>query len=53
MMGINFAYRLPVGARGDDEAAVREVLLRQSAAFERNDLAALSQHWAGDESARV
>lgn len=53
MMGINLTDRPLAVAGGNDEAAVREVLLRQAAAFERNDLAALSQLWAGDESVTV
>lgn len=53
MMGINITDRPLAVAGSNDEAAVREVLLGQSAAFERNDLAALSQLWAGDESVTV
>lgn len=42
-----------VGAQSNDEAAVRDALLKNSGGFERNDLASLKQVWANDESVTV
>jgi ketosteroid isomerase-like protein len=40
-------------ARMDDEAAVREALLKSALSFERNDVAMATQVWANDESLTV
>ncbi len=40
-------------ARADDEAAVREALLKSALSFEKNDLAMASQVWANDEAVTV
>lgn len=37
-------------AHSDDESAVRDVLLKNAASFEKNDLAMAMQVWANDES---
>ena len=39
-------------AHADDEAAVREALVKTALSFEKNDLAMASQVWANDESGR-
>ena len=43
-------YRLTATASGDDEAAVREALLKSATSFEKNDIAMAAQVWANDES---
>ena len=40
-------------AQSDDEAAVRDVLMQNAAAFERGDMATLNKLWANDESVTV
>src|SRR5260370_36567954 len=40
-------------ARADDEAAVRDALMKAALSFEKNDLAMASQVWANDESLTV
>lgn len=40
-------------ARADDEAAVRDALVKSAASFEKNDLAMASQVWVNDESLTV
>jgi ketosteroid isomerase-like protein len=40
-------------AHKDDEAAVRNALVKSAASFEKNDLAMASQVWANDESLTV
>ena len=47
------ATRSVAHARMDDEAAVREALLKSALSFEKNDLAMASQVWANDESLTV
>ncbi|HSE42350.1 MAG TPA: nuclear transport factor 2 family protein [Acidobacteriota bacterium] len=42
-----------VSAREDDIAAIQEVLLRNAAAFEKNDLALAEKLWANDDSVVV
>jgi hypothetical protein len=37
-------------AHADDEAAVRDVLMKSALSFERNDLAMATKVWANDES---
>src|SRR2546425_13327489 len=40
-------------AEGNEEAAVRDVLMKSALSFEKNDLAMASQIWANDESLTV
>ncbi|HEV8369519.1 MAG TPA: nuclear transport factor 2 family protein [Pyrinomonadaceae bacterium] len=40
-------------ARADDEAAVRDALMKNALAFEKNDVAMASQVWANDDSLSV
>jgi len=40
-------------AHDNDEAAVREVLLKSALGFEKNDMALVSKAWANDESVTV
>ncbi len=47
------ALRQTTTAPGNDEQAVREVLMQDAAAVERGDLAALDRLWANDESVLV
>lgn len=42
-----------VRAQSDEEAAVRDVLMQNAAAFERGDMAALNKLWASDKSVTV
>ncbi|MBA2341579.1 MAG: nuclear transport factor 2 family protein [Pyrinomonadaceae bacterium] len=49
---VTFAVKTTATAP-DNEAEVRRVLLQNSSAFERNDLAALEKIWAHDESVTV
>jgi ketosteroid isomerase-like protein len=56
MVGL-FAFvansKLTAMAHLDDEAAVREALIRSASSFEKNDMAAATQVWANDESLTV
>jgi ketosteroid isomerase-like protein len=45
--------RQTANARDNDEAAVRDTLMKSAASFEKNDLAMASQVWANDESLTV
>ena len=47
------ATRSVADARMDDEAAVREALLKSATSFEKNDLAMATQVWANDESLTI
>jgi len=40
-------------AHADDEAAVRDALMKSAASFEKNDVAAATQVWANDESLTI
>src|SRR5438552_8145922 len=40
-------------AHADDEAAVRDALMKSALSFEKNDMAAATQVWANDESLTV
>jgi ketosteroid isomerase-like protein len=42
-----------VFSQTDDAAAVREALINEGAAFERNDMAGVEKHWANDDSVVV
>lgn len=48
-----FALGSTAQAQSDDEAAVRDVLTKNAAAFERGDMATLNKLWANDESVTV
>jgi len=57
---LTFADSLPVFrhclsgiCHGDDEAAVRDALMKSALSFEKNDLAMASRVWANDESLTV
>ena len=50
---LNAALKEPATAHADDEAAVREVLLKSTVSFEKNDIAMATQVWANDESLTV
>lgn len=52
-VGIGFANRMSGITDANDEAAVRDALLRSALSFEQNDLALASQIWANDESLMV
>lgn len=41
--------RQAVGVPGDEEAAVREALMKSALSFEKNDVAMATQIWANDE----
>ena len=47
------ATRSAANARIDDEAAVREALMKSALSFEKNDIAMATQVWANDESLTV
>ena len=47
------ATRSPAEAGVDDEATVREALLKSATSFEKNDLALAAQVWANDESLTI
>jgi ketosteroid isomerase-like protein len=49
-VGFAFAQRRSVG---DDEKAVRDVLMRGATSFEKNDTAAATKVWVNDESLTV
>ena len=51
--GVGASYLATTSAHENDEAAVREVLLKSALSFEKNDLAMASQVWANDESLTV
>ncbi len=47
------SYNSMTLAHGEDEAAVREVLLKSTSSFEKNDIATATKVWANDESLTV
>lgn len=51
-LGMGIAHR-PASATHDPTEHVREVLLQNAAAFERNDMTALNKIWANEESVTV
>ena len=53
VFGLITAIAVESTASADDEAAVRDTLMRSAASFEKNDLAMASQVWANDESLSV
>lgn len=53
VVGFGVMSRQSSVAHGNDEAAVRDALLKCALSFERNDLAMALQVWAGDESLTV
>lgn len=56
-LGLAMSTQLTLGftahAQSDDEAAVRDVLTKNAAAFERGDMNMLNKLWANDESVTV
>lgn len=52
-VGFSAVYRVAANAHGNDEAAVRDTLLKSALGFEKNDLALLTKVWANDESLTV
>ncbi|HXM35517.1 MAG TPA: nuclear transport factor 2 family protein [Pyrinomonadaceae bacterium] len=53
VFGLIAAVAYEAAAHTDDEAAVREALVKSAASFEKNDIAMASQVWANDESLTV
>lgn len=53
IFGLISAVAYEATAHADDEAAVREALVKSAASFEKNDLTMASQVWANDESLTV
>ena len=49
----SFVHARATIAQGRDEAAVRDVLLRSAASFEKNDTAEATKVWVNDESLTV
>ena len=50
---VGFNFYETVSAQTSDEKAVRDVLMREAAAVEKGDLAALDKIWASDESVTI
>jgi len=50
---VSFAIAYRTYAHADDEAAVRDALMKSAVSFEKNDIAMASQVWANDESLTV
>jgi ketosteroid isomerase-like protein len=53
VFGFIAAISYQATAHADDEAAVRDALVKSAASFEKNDLAMASQVWVNDESLTV
>ena len=53
LLGLSGAIESVAIAGVDDEAAVRETLMKSARSFEQNDIAMASQVWANDESLTV
>jgi ketosteroid isomerase-like protein len=53
LVALSGSYKSTAIAYADDEAAVRDALVKSAASFEKNDLATASQVWANDESLTV
>ncbi|HVS80376.1 MAG TPA: nuclear transport factor 2 family protein [Pyrinomonadaceae bacterium] len=53
LIALGLAYKVTTLAYTDDEASVREALIKSALSFEKNDLAMASQVWANDESLTV
>jgi hypothetical protein len=47
------AFRVMATVRDDDEAVVKEALIRSTTSFEKNDLAAATKVWSNDEALTV
>ena len=50
---LGLAYKVTTLAYTDDQAAVRDALMKSALSFEKNDIAMASQVWANDESLTV
>jgi len=53
LMALSAGYKSTATAHADDEAAVRDALMKSALSFEKNDIAMASQVWANDESLTV
>jgi hypothetical protein len=53
LMAVSASYKSVATARANDEAAVRDALMKNALSFEKNDVAMASQVWANDESLTV
>lgn len=52
-LGLSLTLWEKAAAQDNDEAAVREVLLKSALGFEKNDMTLVSKAWANDESVTV
>lgn len=52
-LSLSFGIAYQAYAHGDDEAAVRDALLKSALSFEKNDLPMASQVWVNDESLTI
>ncbi len=50
LIALAASSRLTATAHSDDEAAVRDALMKSALSFEKNDIAMATQVWASDES---
>ncbi|PYS58792.1 MAG: hypothetical protein DMF74_22830 [Acidobacteria bacterium] len=53
LLTVTTSYKSIATARADDEAAVRDALMKHAHSFEKNDAAMAAQVWANDESVTV
>ncbi|MEP6920834.1 MAG: nuclear transport factor 2 family protein [bacterium] len=53
VFGLICAVAYEATAHADDEAAVRDVLMKSASSFEKNDLPMASQVWVNDESLTI
>lgn len=53
VFGLIYAVTYEATAHADDEAAVRDVLMKSALSFEKNDLPMASQVWVNDESLTI
>src|SRR2546427_8550140 len=53
VLAFSTSHKSIATARADDEAAVRDALMKNALSFEKNDMAMASQVWANDESLMV
>jgi ketosteroid isomerase-like protein len=53
LVTVSASYKSIATARADDEAAVRDALMKNALSFEKNDVAMAAQVWANDESLTV
>jgi ketosteroid isomerase-like protein len=53
LLAVSTSYKSIATARADDEAAVRDALMKNALSFEKNDVAMASQVWVNDDSLTV